>query len=77
MTAPLQGMDADTSRCVADHLVMLTDQLSEAAAELYEDNRGPRAHREGGADRLEARLGARSDWRQGHGRSRRGGRRGC
>ena len=33
----LNGMDADTSRYVADHLVILTDQLSEALAELRSD----------------------------------------
>jgi len=30
----LNGMDASTSRCVASHLVMLTDQLSEALVSL-------------------------------------------
>ena len=38
----LNGMDADTSRCVADHLAILTDQLGELQVELLSDQRGPR-----------------------------------
>ena len=33
----LNGMDAATSRCVASHLVVLTDQLSEALASVAGD----------------------------------------
>jgi len=40
----ISGMDADTARCVADHLAILTDQLSEVQAELNADESGPRDH---------------------------------
>lgn len=36
----LSGMDHETSRCVASHLAVLTDQLSEALVSLHSDETG-------------------------------------
>lgn len=40
----LGGMNAETSRYVADRLAILTDQIGEVLAELHDDHRGPRDH---------------------------------
>ena len=36
MRPALQGMDADTSQCVCDHLAIACDQLAETVAYMHE-----------------------------------------